>query len=103
MKRTRQQGRSNGHAAICAGAGHRGVGRAQPSNDWDAISDELQTALAQQAMHRAALIVAEQAEMFARQFTSGTLEDRGAEDALRLFAALLRETSHATLATAGHA
>jgi hypothetical protein len=98
MKRARYPGRLNGHEPASGCAGSAGV-----SADWHAISEELQTALAQQAMHRAALIVAEQAEMFARQFTSGTLEDRGAEDALRLFAALLRETSHASLTTAGHA
>jgi hypothetical protein len=71
--------------------------------EWHGMSEELQTALAQQAMHQAAMIVAEQAEMFARQFSAGTLQDRGAEDALRLFAALLRETSAASLAPAGHA
>jgi len=71
--------------------------------EWHAMSEDLQTALAQQAMHRAAMIVAEQAEMFAKQFRAGTLQDRGAEDALRLFAAILRETSTASLTPAGHA
>jgi hypothetical protein len=73
------------------------------NTEWHSISDELQTALAQQAMHRAAMIVAEQAEMFARQFGAGTLQDRGAEDALKLFAALLRETSTTSLTTVGNA
>jgi len=77
--------------------------RVRANAEWHGMSEELQTALAQQAMHRAAMIVAEQAEMFARQFSAGTLQDRGAEDALRLFAALLRETSTASLAPAGHA
>ncbi len=102
---------SGSAARAAVGSGKSGSGKsgsaksgsARSGSDWHAISEDLQTALAQQAMHRAALIVAEQAEMFARQFTSGTLEDRGAEDALRLFAALLRETSHASLTTAGHA
>jgi hypothetical protein len=67
------------------------------------MSDALQTALAAQAMHRAALIIAEQAEMFATQFGAGVLQDRGAEDALKLFATLLRETSTASLTPAGHA
>ncbi len=71
--------------------------------EWHTLSDDLQTALAQQAMHRAALIVAEQAEMFALQFGAGTLQDRGAEDALKLFAALLRETSTTSLTTVGNA
>jgi len=77
--------------------------RVRANAEWHGMSEELQTALAQQAMHRAAMIVAEQAEMFARQFSAGTLQDRGAEDALRLFAALLRETSTASLTPAGHA
>jgi hypothetical protein len=73
------------------------------NGEWHAISDALQTALAAQAMHRAALIIAEQAEVFAGQFGAGVLQDRGAEDALRLFATLLRETSTASLTQAGHA
>jgi hypothetical protein len=73
------------------------------NSEWHAMSDALQTALAAQAMHRAALIIAEQAEMFARQFGAGVLQDRGAEDALKLFAALLRETSTASLTPAGNA
>jgi hypothetical protein len=77
--------------------------RVRANAEWHGMSEELQTALAQQAMHRAAMIVAEQADMFARQFRAGTLQDRGAEDALRLFAALLRETSTASLTPAGHA
>jgi hypothetical protein len=77
--------------------------RVRANAEWHGMSEALQTALAQQAMHRAAMIVAEQAEMFARQFSAGTLQDRGAEDALRLFAALLRETSTASLTPAGHA
>jgi hypothetical protein len=85
------------------------AGRADPdagrrvNSEWHAMSDALQTALAAQAMHRAALVIAEQAEMFSRQFGAGVLQDRGAEDALKLFAALLRETSTASLTPAGHA
>jgi len=41
--------------------------------DWQKLPDAQQTALAQQAMRRAALIVADQAELFAVQFLSGTL------------------------------
>jgi len=82
---------------------HDSRAKSRANAEWHAMSEDLQTALAQQAMHQAAMIVAEQAEMFARQFRSGTLQDRGAEDALRLFAALLRETSTASLTPAGHA
>ena len=67
------------------------------------MPEELQSVLAQQAMHRAALIVAEQAELFAVQFQAGILQDRGATDALRLFATLLRETTVEALGPVGHA
>ncbi len=71
--------------------------------DWQTMPEALQTALAQQALRRASLIIAEQADLFAVQFTAGTLADRGASDALRLFAALLRETTIETLTPVGHA
>ncbi len=71
--------------------------------DWQKMPDELQTALAQQALRRAALIIADQAELFAVQFLAGTLQDRGACDALMLFAALLRETTMETLKPMGSA
>ncbi len=70
---------------------------------WQSLPDEMQTMLAQGALRRAALIIAEQAELFAVQFDTGTLQDRGGCDALRLFAALLRETTVETLAPAGNA
>ncbi len=71
--------------------------------EWQTLPEELQKALAQQALRQAALIVAEQAELFAVQFAAGILLDRGATDALRLFAALLRETTIETLAPVGSA
>ncbi len=71
--------------------------------EWQTMPEALQTALAQQALRQAALIVAEQAELFAVQFTAGTLADRGAADGLRLFAALLRETTLETLPAMGSA
>ncbi len=61
------------------------------------MPEMLQTALAQQAMREAALIIAEQAELFSVQFSAGGLADRGAADALRLFAAMLRETTTESL------
>jgi hypothetical protein len=67
------------------------------------MPEDLQTALAQHAMRRAALIIAEQAELFAVQFRAGTLTDKGAVDALTLFAALLRETTLETLTPVGNA
>jgi hypothetical protein len=71
--------------------------------EWQALSDEAQVALSQHAMRRAALIIADQAQLFAVQFSSGVLQDRGAADALALFATLLRETSVECLTQAGHA
>jgi hypothetical protein len=71
--------------------------------DWKTLPDDLQTALAQQALRRAALIIAEQAELFAVQFLAGTLQDRGGADALKLFAALLRETTIEALPPMGNA
>ena len=81
---------------------------AQASNhtnsiEWQKMPEELQTALAQQALRQAALIIADQAELFAVQFVAGTLQDRGASDALMLFATLLRETTIETLRPMGSA
>jgi hypothetical protein len=74
-----------------------------PRIHWQSLPDAMQTMLAQQALRRASLIIAEQAELFAIQFQAGTLQDRGASDALRLFAALLRETTVETLTPVGSA
>jgi hypothetical protein len=78
-----------------------------PSRDrpteWNGISDELQVALAKQAMRHAAGIIADQADLFAVQFANATLQDRGAVEALKLFAVLLRETSAECLAPIGNA
>jgi hypothetical protein len=71
--------------------------------DWQELSEDMQLALAKQAMRRAAHIIADQAELFAIQFTTRTLQDRGAADALRLFAVLLRETSSECLRPIGNA
>jgi hypothetical protein len=81
----------------------RRMTRALPNAEWHGMSDELQVVLAQQAMKRASFIIADQAELFAAQFAAGTLVDRGAADALRLFATLLRETSAECLRPVGNA
>ncbi len=67
------------------------------------MSEPLQLALAQQAMRQASAIIADQAELFAVQFATATLADRGAADALKLFALLLRETSAECLRPMGNA
>lgn len=60
--------------------------------DWHALSDELQLALAQQAMRHAAEAVAAQADALAGAMEGGALQDRGGPDALRRLAAVVRAT-----------
>ncbi len=67
------------------------------------MPDDQQAMLAQQALRKAALIIAEQAELFAVQFQGGVLCDRGSADGLKLFANLLRETTLEPFAAHGHA
>jgi hypothetical protein len=74
-----------------------------PRSEWHGLSEELQLALATHAMRQAAGIIADQAELFAVQFTNATLQDRGAAEALKLFATLLRETSAECLRPMGSA
>jgi hypothetical protein len=71
--------------------------------DWDNLPDELQLALAQEAMNRAAANIAVQAEMLANEIECGTLSDHGGPDALRLFAAVVRAGGEVPLPVAGHA
>ncbi len=54
------------------------------------MTDELQLALSREALRRASTIIAEQADLLARELDAGRLEDRGGGDALRLFAAIVR-------------
>jgi hypothetical protein len=58
--------------------------------DWSQMSDEMQLMLSREAMLRATDLVAGQAEALAKEIESGTLEDRGGPDALRLLASVLR-------------
>jgi hypothetical protein len=71
--------------------------------DWNSLPDELQLALAQEALHRAAATIAEQAESLADEIESGNLADRGGPDSLRLFAAVVRVSGTDTFAPAGYA
>jgi hypothetical protein len=73
------------------------------TSEWQALPDYLQAALAREAMRRAALILADQAELFAAQFQAGVLLDRGGPDALTLFATLVRETLVDSFPTVGNA
>ena len=68
----------------------------------NALSEPLQLALSREALHRAALTIATQAEVLATGIETGTLADRGGPEALRLLAAFVREGSVNTLGPAGH-
>jgi len=70
--------------------------------DWNRLPEALQIALSREALHRAAALIAEQAEVLADEMECGGLADRGGPDALRLFAAVVREGQD-ELAPAGHA
>ena len=61
-------------------------------NSWCALSDDVQLALAQSAMQRAAETIAKQAEILAGVIEAGELSDYGGPDALRLLAAVVRST-----------
>jgi hypothetical protein len=60
------------------------------SGVWNDRSEERDRALSRAALHHAALMVAEQAEILAAEMEAGRLQHRGGADALRLFAAILR-------------
>jgi predicted lipoprotein len=58
--------------------------------DWDSIPEPLQLMLADAALRRAAASIADQADTLAWEMETGTLQDRGGPEALRLLAALIR-------------
>ncbi len=69
---------------------------------WTALSDDLQLALAEQALSRAAETIAGQAESLAAEMETGLLTDGGGPDALRLLAAVIRATSGQPMDTLRH-
>ena len=69
---------------------------------WTALSDDLQLALAEQALGRAAETIAGQAESLAAEMETGSLADQGGPDALRLLAAVIRATSGQPVNTPRH-
>lgn len=71
--------------------------------DWNLLSDDLQLALAREALRRAAETIAGQAEILASEMDTGGLVDRGGADALRLLANVVRSTGEEQLLQAGHA
>ena len=71
--------------------------------EWNNLPDDLQLALSREALSRAVVTLAEQAELLADEIESGSLSDRGGPDALRLFAAVMRVGGQDNFAVAGHA
>ena len=71
--------------------------------DWDILSDEVQLALAREALRRAVDTIAGQAEVLAQEMEVGAITDRGGVDALRLLAAIVRVTGQDSLGAVGHA
>ena len=69
---------------------------------WTTLSDDLQLALAEQALQRAAETIAGQAESLATEMEVGSLTDQGGPDALRLLAAVIRATNTQGMDTRRH-
>jgi hypothetical protein len=69
---------------------------------WNSMPEDLQLALSREALYRAATLIASQAEVLAQEIESGTLDDRGGPDALRLFAAVVRVSGTDDLPVVGH-
>lgn len=76
---------------------------AQGPQDWSTLTDDLQLALAREALRRAADTLAEHAELLAIEMETGALRDHGGPDALRLFAAVVRATTLDSMGPVGHA
>ncbi len=70
--------------------------------DWNILSDDLQLVLSREALRRAAEIIAGQAETLAGEMETGSLQDLGGPDALRLLAGLVR-VNGAALSPVGNA
>ncbi len=74
------------------------------SADWNLMSDDLQLVVSREALSKASAIIAEQADLLAREIEGGRLQDRGGADALRLLAAIVRlNTSAAEPSVVGRA
>jgi hypothetical protein len=71
--------------------------------DWDMLSEDTQLAVSRAALERAATAIAGQAEVLAAEMEAGHLADRGGPDALRLFAAVVRNHGRDGLAPVGTA
>ena len=71
--------------------------------DWHSISAPLQLQLAQEALRQASANLAAYAEALAAEMEGGFMSDRGGNEALRLFANLVRSVHAPEPTMAGHA
>ncbi len=71
--------------------------------DWQSISEPLQLQLAQEAMRQASANLAAYAEALAEEMEGGFMSDRGGNEALRLFANLVRSVHASSPITVGNA
>ena len=78
------------------------AGRIAPQG-WDDLPDALQLQIAHAAMLRAGERIASLAVMLAGEIEHGVIADRGAPEALRLLARIIRLTGQDLLAPAGTA
>ena len=72
-------------------------------SDWNLLSETLQLALSREALRRATEAIADQAEVLAEGMESGTLEDNGGPEALRLLATVVRANGNEVLGPVGYA
>lgn len=71
--------------------------------EWNYLNEGVQLALTRAALAQAADTIAVQAETLATEMETGSLDDRGGPDALRLLAAVVRALSPLSGPVAGSA
>lgn len=71
--------------------------------DWNLLSEPAQLSLASAALRQASESLAEYAELLAEEMYLGSVSDRGGPEALRLFAAMVRNLTSSRGTVAGHA
>jgi hypothetical protein len=69
--------------------------------EWNILSEELQLAIAAEAIRKAAVIIANQAETLADEMDDGAIPDAGGPDALRLLAQIIRLNGATSLGAMG--
>ena len=69
--------------------------------NWNTLSDELQLAVAAEALRKASEIIAFQAETLAEEMDEGALPDGGGPNALRLLAEIIRLNGIETFGVVG--